>query len=133
MLYPADNMQTLLPAEGGAELTQQTFDLPEYLTAPIQQGDVVGTVTLSINGENLGTVDLIAGSTVTRNQVLYTLTKVGEFFSSSYFRVVVILTVIVVAVYAFVWVCAILLGGSKGGKGRPGSRPRRPARPDTQR
>ena len=133
MLYPADNMQTLLPAEGGAELTQQTFDLPEYLTAPIQQGDVVGTVTLSINGENLGTVDLIAGSTVTRNQVLYTLTKVGEFFSSSYFRVVVILTVIVIAVYAFVWVCAILLGGSKGGKGRPGRRPRRPARPDTQR
>ena len=133
MLYPADNMQTLLPAEGGAELTQQTFDLPEYLTAPIQQGDVVGTVTLSINGENLGTVDLIAGSTVTRNQVLYTLTKVGEFFSSSYFRVVVILTVIVIAVYAFVWVCAILLGGSKGGKGRPGSQPRRPARPDTQR
>ena len=40
---------------------------------------MVGTVTLSINGENLGTVDLIAGSTVTRNQVLYTLTKVGEF------------------------------------------------------
>ena len=118
MLYPADDMMTLLPADGGAALTEQTFSLPEYLTAPIQQGDVVGTVTLSINGEKLGTVDLIAGSTVSRNQVLYTLTKVGEFFSGTYFKVVVILTMIVVAVYAFVWVCAILIEGNRGPKRR---------------
>lgn len=118
MLYPADDMMTLLPADGGAALTEQTFSLPEYLTAPIEQGDVVGTVTLSINGEKLGTVDLIAGSTVSRNQVLYTLTKVGEFFSGTYFKVVVILTMIVVAVYAFVWVCAILIEGNRGPKRR---------------
>lgn len=118
MLYPADDMMTLLPSDGGAALTEQTFSLPEYLTAPIQQGDVVGTVTLSINGEKLGTVDLIAGSTVSRNQVLYTLTKVGEFFSGTYFKVVVVLTMIVVAVYAFVWVCAILIEGNRGPKRR---------------
>lgn len=118
MLYPADDMMTLLPSDGGAALTEQTFSLPEYLTAPIEQGDVVGTVTLSINGEKLGTVDLIAGSTVSRNQVLYTLTKVGEFFSGTYFKVVVILTLIVVAVYAFVWVCAILIEGNRGPKHR---------------
>ena len=118
MLYPADDMMTLLPSDGGAALTEQTFSLPEYLTAPIEQGDVVGTVTLSINGEKLGTVDLIAGSTVWRNQVLYTLTKVGEFFSGTYFKVVVILTLIVVAVYAFVWVCAILIEGNRGPKRR---------------
>lgn len=118
MLYPADDMMTLLPSDGGAALTEQTFSLPEYLTAPVEQGDVVGTVTLSINGEKLGTVDLIAGSTVSRNQVLYTLTKVGEFFSGTYFKVVVILTMIVVAVYAFVWVCAILIEGNRGPKRR---------------
>lgn len=118
MLYPADDMMTLLPSDGGAALTEQTFSLPEYLTAPIEQGDVVGTVILSINGEKLGTVDLIAGSTVSRNQVLYTLTKVGEFFSGTYFKVVVILTLIVVAVYAFVWVCAILIEGNRGPKRR---------------
>ncbi|HJD21780.1 MAG TPA: serine hydrolase [Candidatus Gemmiger faecigallinarum] len=130
MLYPADNMMTLLPADGAAELTQQTFDLPEYLTAPLQQGDVVGTVTLSINGESLGTVDLIAGSTITRNEVLYTLSKVGEFFSSTYFKVVLVLTLIVVAVYGAVWVCAILMNNSSRGpgpRGRQGGGRRRPA------
>lgn len=120
MLYPADDMMTLLPRDGGADLTQKTFDLPERLTAPIKQGDVVGTVTLSIQGEALGTVELIAGSTVARNQVLYTLTKVGEFFSSTYFKVVVVLAMIAVAVYAFLWVVAVLfsVSGSNNKKRR---------------
>lgn len=112
-LYPADGMMTLLPAEGGGALTDQTFDLPDHVTAPIQQGDVVGTVTLSINGQMLGTVDLIAGSDVNRNAVLYTLTKIGEFFSGRYFRLVVLLTVVVVMVYAFIWVSAVVTGGSR--------------------
>ena len=42
------------------------------------------------------------------NQVLYTIARVGEFFSSTYFKVVVMLTMIVVAVYAFLFVLAAL-------------------------
>lgn len=108
MLYPSDDMMTLLPREGGAALTGQVFDLPEHLTAPLKQGDVVGTVTLTIEGQSIGTVDLIAGSDVDRNQMLYTIFRVGEFFSSTYFKVVIMLTMAVVAVYAFVWVLSIL-------------------------
>ena len=108
MLYPADDMMTLLPREGGAALTEQSFDLPDSLTAPIHQGDVVGTVTLTIQGQTIGTVDLIAGSDVFRNQVLYTISRIGEFFSSTYFKVVIMLTMAVVAVYAFIWVLSIL-------------------------
>ena len=62
-------------------MTEQTFNLPESLAAPVTQGEVVGSVTISIEGEEVGTVDLIAGSNVSRNQVLYTLSRVGEFFS----------------------------------------------------
>ena len=108
MLYPTDNMMTLLPKEGGAALTEQTFNLPKSIAAPVRQGDVVGTVTLTNEGEVIGTTDLIAGSDVARNQVLYTIARVGEFFSSTYFKVVVMLTMIVVAVYAFLFVLAAL-------------------------
>ncbi len=108
MLYPADDMMTLLPRDGGAALTEQVFNLPDHLTAPLKQGDVVGTVTLTIEGESIGTVDLIAGSDVERNQMLYTIARVGEFFSSTYFKVVIMLTMAVIAVYAFVWVLSIL-------------------------
>lgn len=104
MLYPANNMMTLLPREGGAALTETTFTVPDRLTAPIQQGDVVGYVTLSIEGQVIGSVDLLAGSTIARNQVLYTISRIGEFFQSTYFKVVVILTMIVLAVYTFLFV-----------------------------
>ncbi len=116
MLYPVDNMLTLLPSDGGASLTQQTFHLPDSLAAPITQGEVVGSVTVSIQGEEVGTVDLIAGSNVSRNQVLYTMARVGEFFSSTYFKVVVIITMLTVAVYAFVWVAAVLMALNEEGK-----------------
>ena len=34
MLYPVDNMMTLLPREGGAALTEQVFHVPDQLPAP---------------------------------------------------------------------------------------------------
>ena len=52
----------------------------------------MGTVTLSLAGESIGTVELIAGSSIQRNQVLYLISRVGEFFGSRYFRVVLVLS-----------------------------------------
>ena len=113
MLYPADNMMTLLPREGGAALTEQVFHVPDQLPAPIKQGDVVGTVTLTIQGEIIGTTDLIAGSDVSRNQLLYTISRVSLFFSSTYFKVVVILTMLVIGAYLIFTVGRILRIWSK--------------------
>ena len=115
MLYPADNMMTLLPREGGAALTEQVFNVPDQLPAPIKQGDIVGTVTLTIEGETIGTADLIAGSDVSRNQLLYTISRVSLFFSSTYFKVVVILTMLVIGAYLIFTVGRILRIWSKEG------------------
>ena len=49
------------------ELLEKTFDVPESVDAPIAMGDKVGTVTLTLNGALVGTVDLIAGQDVARN------------------------------------------------------------------
>lgn len=108
MLYPADNMMTLLPREGGSALTEQIFNVPDELGAPIKQGDIVGTVTLTIQGETIGTVDLIAGSDISRNQLLYTISRIGTFFSSTYFKVVVMLTMLAVGAYLIFAVGRIL-------------------------
>ena len=109
MIYPADDMQTLLPRQGGAELTEKIFNVPEHLSAPIKQGDVVGTDTVTMQGETVGTVDLLAGSSVDRNELLYTMAKVKAFFSSTYFKVVVVLCIIAAVVYAVLWVYVMLL------------------------
>ena len=113
MLYPADNMMTLLPRDGSAALTEQVFNVPDQLPAPIKQGDIVGTVTLTIEGETSGTADLIAGRDVSRNQRLYTISRVSLFFSSTYFKVVVILTMLVIGAYLIFTVGRILRIWSK--------------------
>ena len=99
MIYPADDMQTLLPRQGGAELTEKTFNVPEHLSAPIKQGDVVGTVELKLAGETIGVVDLIAGQDVDQNALLLTVAKIREFLGSLYLKVVIVLSVLSAAIY----------------------------------
>ncbi len=98
-LYPADSMMTLLPSTGDGSVTQKYFHLPDYATAPIQQGDVVGTVELKLAGETIGVVNLIAGRDVSRNPLLYAVAKANEFLHSLYLKVVIVLSVLTAAIY----------------------------------
>ena len=98
-LYPDDNMMTLLPASGDGSVTQKYFHLPEYVCAPIQQGDVVGTVELKLAGETIGVVNLIAGQDVRQNTLLLTVAKINDFFHSLYLKVVLVLSAISAAIY----------------------------------
>lgn len=99
MLYPANSMMTILPKDSDGSVTQKTFHLPESVPAPIRQGDVIGTVTLSLSGEEIGTVELLAGRDIERSEILFVIAKIGEFFGSLYFRVVVILSIIAIGGY----------------------------------
>ena len=79
MLYPAGDLKTVLPNDSD-ELLEKTFDVPESVDAPIAMGDKVGTVTLTLNGALVGTVDLIAGQDVARNGFLYAVSRVQALF-----------------------------------------------------
>ena len=85
-LYPADSMMTLLPSTGDGSVTQKYFHLPDSVCAPVQQGDVVGTVELKLAGETIGVVDLIAGQDVSRNPLLFTVARFQEFLGSLYLK-----------------------------------------------
>lgn len=102
-LYPAENMPTVLPLEGGADLLQKSFDVPESVDAPVKAGDVIGTVTLTLAGTTVGTVNLVAGEDVHRNVVLYAFSLIGKFFQSLYFRVVLVLTALFLIAYGALW------------------------------
>ena len=98
-LYPADSMMTLLPSTGDGTVTQKYFHLPDYVCAPIQQGDVVGTVELKLAGETIGEVDLIAGQDVSQNPLLFTFAKIKDFLTSLYLKVVLLLSALAAAIY----------------------------------
>ncbi len=102
-LYPADSMMTLLPSTGDGSVTQKYFHLPDSVCAPVQQGDVVGTVELKLAGETIGVVDLIAGQDVSRNPLLFTVARFQEFLGSLYLKVVITLSIISIIIY-FAWV-----------------------------
>ena len=105
-LYPNDSMMTLLPSTSDGTVTQKYFHLPDYVCAPIQQGDVVGTVELKLAGETIGVVDLIAGQDVARNPLLFGVDKVKEFFTSLYLKVVLVLSLIAALIYGLWLLCA---------------------------
>ena len=97
--YPADSMMTLLPSTGDGSVTQKYFHLPDSVSAPVQQGDVVGTVELKLAGETIGVVDLIAGQDIERNPLLFTLARIREFLGSLYLKVVITLCIISALIY----------------------------------
>ncbi|MFI3169640.1 MAG: D-alanyl-D-alanine carboxypeptidase [Faecalibacterium sp.] len=98
-LYPDDEILTILPASGDSSMAQKVYNLPDYVTAPIEQGDVIGTVTLVLTGEEIGTANLIAGQSIARNDLLYTFMKLKEFFGSLYVKVVLTLSGIALLIY----------------------------------
>jgi len=103
LLYPDDSMMTILPSSSDGTVTQKYFHLPDYVCAPVQQGDVVGTVELKLAGETIGVVNLVAGQDVERNVVLFTAAKIGEFFGSLYLKVVLVLSALAVGLYVVWW------------------------------
>lgn len=38
---------------------EKCYDIPEYLTAPLKEGDVIGSITYKLNGETIGKSDII--------------------------------------------------------------------------
>lgn len=99
LLYPKTDLLTLLPNESDQSSLQKVYNLPAAASAPLKAGDTVGSVTLYLAGKQIGTVDLVAANDVSRNFLLFVVSKIGEFLGSLYFRVVLVLVLLVVAVY----------------------------------
>lgn len=123
-LLPVDNLTTLLPVGTDDTAIIKFFSLPESVEAPVKQGDVIGTVTLQVSGQIIGTSDLIAAKDVERNNTLYWVEKGKQFFSTLYFKLILIAVILLVLIYI---VLALLLNKRKRRYKNPYSqkRPRR--------
>ncbi len=61
----ADNAGVLLK-KGNESNVVQNIELPDNISAPINEGDKLGKISYSLNGENLASIDIIAKSTVNK-------------------------------------------------------------------
>ena len=102
-VHPAEDVEVLLPKGLAAEDLERTVTLKsDPVEAPIAAGDVLGTVTLSYDGKDYATVDLLALNDVEASRILTFWRDVKAFFSQTAVKVVgIILLAAVVAL--LVW------------------------------
>ncbi len=125
-LVPASDMRTLMPrADAGLEVeTSLDFTVPEFVAAPVQEGEGVGSVTVSLllDGATVSTIgasDLVAQTGAQRNGTLYAVRRVQEFFGSSGFKILLGVLVLGVLLYVgLVVLVGVLAEQKKGKKGR---------------
>lgn len=88
-LKPAEGFKRDWPDNIKLKDIKQDITLAENVVAPVYEGDKLGTLTLSYNGEKLASVDLIATSSVGRSETDEKMRIAKSFFSSKEFRLCV--------------------------------------------
>lgn len=69
------------------------------LTAPVEEGQIAGFISVELDGEILGSVDLVTMSKVERSEFLYSLQRIRDFTTSRPFVITAIIFVILVVAY----------------------------------
>ena len=63
-LVPRTDVQALLPKGFKTELVTTQPDVPESVSAPVNQGSVIGKINVYYNGEKIGETELCANATI---------------------------------------------------------------------
>lgn len=99
-LYPKRSFSTLMPSNvEPSSVMVKTHLNDEKVTAPVLKGQVLGTAELIYGSEVIGTIDLVAGETVQRSELLYVLSLITNLFGSTAFIIFIVLLVLFAAGY----------------------------------
>lgn len=93
-VLPAQSITATLPNDVDPSLFQRDINLPETLQAPIEKGQILGTVSISYEGRDFGTVDLVAATSLERSQLLYVLDRISWLFSFLWVKLLLLVVVI---------------------------------------
>ena len=88
------NNSVLEPVKGGKD-----GEVIECINAPVYKGDVVGYVKLTLQGEVVGEVPLVAAETVEQSMALTYLDKVKGFFDNFIFKFLLVFVILLVVLY----------------------------------
>ena len=101
VLRPEENVVALLPSD--ADLTQVKLEPKLYdegpLTAPVEKGAVLGEVTVTFNGQNYGTVNLIANTAVELDRAAYIGSEIMNTLRNKYVRLTITVLVVLLILY----------------------------------
>ncbi len=102
-LVPQDDFSTILPkGVKSTSVSKEITFVNEVAEAPIRKGQKLGTAVLRYDGEEIGRINLVAEESVDRSTLLYILDGVNNVFSSTLFRIFLVLVILGVAAYIFI-------------------------------
>lgn len=102
LLVPQDGYSTILPNDIDSTSIDIITDIPEKLTAPVIEGTVIGTATISYANQELTTVNLVAGETVERSKALYFLETAKKILMSKWMIFAIAIVVVLFIIYAII-------------------------------
>ena len=96
-LEPQGEISALLPKDVSTEDFEYDFTLnAKSVEAPVEKGQVLGTITASFNGKEYGSLPLVASISVEADPLLYNLDRVQKFFSQLWVKIVLIVLAVVI-------------------------------------
>ena len=100
---PEGTVSAELPNDISIDDFDISTDLYEAVDAPVQKGDVLGSMTVSLDGVEYGTVNLVAANDVSQSTLLAKKAALQKLFSKVWVRIlaVVILLAIIYLVLRF--------------------------------
>ena len=95
-LSPEQTVRVLLPKDTDMSLIEVKTQKEENIKAPVEKGDILGSVSYELNGEVLGSVKLVAANAVERDLMLHIIYTVWDIISDPVVIVGAILLIILV-------------------------------------
>ncbi len=109
---PDRKISALLPADADlSEVVRTEYTLKsDTLTAPVSAGEVIGELTVYVNGAEYGQTDLVAKNNVDRSMWAYLGYRIGRFFSRP---AVIVFAVIIVLLLTFAGIVSSIRRSNK--------------------
>lgn len=101
MVKPQGSITRTLPVDLDLEQIESTITLfSDSVEAPVAEGQVLGKMTLSHEGTEYGTLDLVAVTSVERSELLYKKAQIISFFQNSGVKLALALVAVVIFLVA---------------------------------
>ena len=97
-LEPQGEVTALLPTDVSPENFHYDYTLnAKSVEAPVEQGQQLGTISVSFNDKVYGTLPLVASISVERDPWLYRLDRLQKFFDQLWVKILLVVILVVIA------------------------------------
>lgn len=104
VLIPQQNVYSVVPVDLDVSTLDRHIETEQKIFAPVNEGDVLGTVTLSGDGVTYATVNIVAANGVERSTVLYYLYLIEQFFSNIWVRLACVILGVLLIIYIIIMI-----------------------------